>query len=115
MPTRRPREPFYALPLGLLAAVTTLVLIAAGGHGTGKPARVAAGSWKGLAGDQRPRVAVGQRMIVLRKAPALADRVGVTGGLVTSEQEREWSRAALASQKLLISRLGVQGVVVQPE
>jgi subtilisin family serine protease len=115
MPTRRPREPFYALPLALLAAVTTLVLIAAGGHGTGKPARVAAGSWKGLAGDQRPRVAVGQRMIVLLKAPALADRVGVTGGLVTSEQEREWSRAALASQKLLISRLGVQGVVVQPE
>jgi len=115
MPTRRPREPFYVLPLALLAAVTTLVLIAAGGRGAPTVVRGAAGSWKGLAGDQRPRVAVGQRMIVLLKAPALADRVGVAGGLVTSEQEREWSRGALATQKLLISRLGVQGVVVQPE
>src|SRR5919197_1262893 len=94
MRTHRSRDPFYALPLALLAAVTTLVLIA---------------------GEQRPRIAVGQRMIVLLKAPALADRVGATGGLATSEQERAWSRSALASQKLLISRLGVQGVVVQPE
>jgi subtilisin family serine protease len=115
MPTRRPREPFYALPLALLAAVTTLVLIAAGGHGTSSAPRTAAASWKGLAGDQRPRVAVGQRMIVLLKEPALADRPEVTGGLATSEEERAWTRAALASQKLLISRLGVEGVVVQPE
>jgi subtilisin family serine protease len=115
MPTRRPREPFYALPLALLAAVTTLVLIAAGGRGATEPLRVGGASWKGLAGDQRPRVAVGQRMIVLLKAPSLADRVGATGGLATSEQERAWTRAALDAQKLLISRLGVQGVVVQPE
>jgi subtilisin family serine protease len=77
--------------------------------------RAAGASWKGLAGDQRPRVAVGQRMIVLLKAPALADRVGAIGGLATSEQERAWTRAALGAQKLLISRLGVEGVVVQPE
>jgi subtilisin family serine protease len=115
MPTRRPREPLYALPLALLAAATTLVLIAAGGHGAGGPVRLGGTSWKGLAGDQRPRVAVGQRMIVLLKAPALADRTGAAGGLATSERERAWTRAAVASQKLLISRLGVQGVVVQPE
>jgi subtilisin family serine protease len=115
MPTRRPREPLYAVPLALLAAVTTLVLIAAGGRGAARPVQLGGASWKGLAGDQRPRVAVGQRMIVLLKAPALADRVGAIGGLATSEQERAWTRAALASQKLLISRLAVQGVVVQPE
>jgi Subtilase family/PA domain/Peptidase inhibitor I9 len=115
MPTRRPREPFYVLPLALLAAVTTLVLIAAGGRGASDPARSGGASWKGLAGDQRPRVAVGQRMIVLLKAPALANRVGAIGGLATSEQERAWTRAALDAQKLLISRLGVEGVVVQPE
>jgi Subtilase family/Peptidase inhibitor I9 len=73
------------------------------------------GSWKGLAGNQRARVAVGQRMIVLLKAPALADRSDAAGGLATSEEERAWTRAAVASQKLLIARLGVQGVVVQPE
>jgi subtilisin family serine protease len=115
MPTRRPREPFYALPLALLAAVTTLVLIAAGGRGASGPTRLGGTSWKGLAGDQRPRVAIGQRMIVLLKAPALADRIDAIGGLATSEEERAWTRAAVASQKLLISRLGVQGVVVQPE
>jgi subtilisin family serine protease len=115
MRTRRPRDPIYALPLALLAAVTTLVLIAAGGGGAEQPARVAGVSWKGLAGEQRPRIAVGQRMIVVLKAPSLADRVGAAGGLVTSEQERAWNRSALASQKLLISRLGVQGVVTQPE
>jgi subtilisin family serine protease len=72
-------------------------------------------SWQGLAGAQRPRVAVGQRVIVLLNAPALADRVGRVGGLATSEEERRWMETALSSQKLLVARLRVQGVVVQPE
>jgi subtilisin family serine protease len=114
MPTRRSREPFNALVLAALAVVVTAVLIAAGGgarHVTpmGEP------SWQGLAGAQRPRVAVGQRVIVLLKAPALADRVGNAGGLATSEDEQRWTQSALAVQKLLVARLRVQGVVVQPE
>jgi hypothetical protein len=114
MPTRPPREPFNALVLAALAVVVTAVLIAAGGRGKtlipqGEP------SWQGLAGAQRPRVAVGQRVIVLLKAPALADRVGRIGGLATSEQERQWTRSALSAQKLLVARLRIQGVVVQPE
>jgi subtilisin family serine protease len=114
MPTRPPREPFNALVLAALAVVVTAVLIAAGGHSggvtpTGEP------SWQGLAGSLRPRVAVGQRLIVVLKAPALADRVGRVGGLATSEDERRWTKTALSSQKLLVARLRVQGVVVQPE
>src|SRR3954452_8246313 len=114
MPTRRPREPLNALVLAALAVVVTAVLIAAGGGGrhatpTGVP------SWQGLAGAQRPRVAVGQRVIVLLKAPALADRVGNVGWLATGEDERRWTESALAAQKLLVARLRVQGVVVQPE
>jgi len=114
MPTRPPREPFNALVLAALAVVVTAVLIAAGGRSggvtpTGEP------SWQGLAGSLRPRVAVGQRVIVLLKAPALADRVGRVGGLATSEDERRWTQTALSSQKLLVARLRVQGVVVQPE
>src|SRR5438067_3322515 len=54
-------------------------------------------------------------MIVLLKAPSLADRLAAAGGLATTEQERRWTQSALASQKLLISRLGVEGAVVQPE
>ena len=96
MPTHRPREPFNALVLAALAVVVTAVLIAAGGgsrHTTlsGEP------SWQGLAGAQRPRVAVGQRVIVLLKAPALADRVGNAGGLATSDDERRWTETALVA------------------
>jgi subtilisin family serine protease len=114
MPTRRPREPINALVLAALAVVVTAVLIAAGG-GNRHPAPTGRPSWQGLAGAQRPRVAVGQRVIVLLKAPALADRVGNAGGLATSEDERRWTDSALATQKLLVARLRVQGVVVQPE
>jgi hypothetical protein len=114
MPTRPPREPFNALVLAALAVVATAVLIAAGGRSErltqdGDP------SWQGLAGAQRPRVAVGQRVIVVLKSPSLADRVGRAGGLATSEEERRWTQTALSSQKLLVARLRVQGVVVQPE
>jgi minor extracellular serine protease Vpr len=114
MPTRRPREPFNALVLAALAVVVSAVLIAAGG-GSRDPTPQGLASWQGLAGAQRPRVAVGQRVIVLLKAPALADRVGNAGGLATGEDERRWTNSALSAQKLLVARLRVQGVVVQPE
>src|SRR5712691_8428834 len=111
----RPREPIHALPLAALAIAVTLILIAAGGHSSGSGPPLGPTSWQGLAGSQRPRVAVGQRMIVLLKAPSLADRLAAAGGRATDEQERRWTEGALARQKLLISRLGVQGVAVQPE
>jgi subtilisin family serine protease len=114
MPTRPPREPFNALVLAALAVVVTAVLIAAGGRSEGTTQAVDP-SWQGLAGSLRPRVAVGQRVIVVLKTPALADRVDRVGGLATSEDERRWTQTALSSQKLLVARLRVQGVVVQPE
>src|SRR5213076_639582 len=114
MPTRRPREPFNALVLAALAVVVTAVLIAAGGA-SHHPAPTGEPSWQGLAGAQRPRVAVGQRVIVVLKTPAVADRVGDAGGLATSEEERRWEHTALSSQKLLIARLRLEGVIVQPE
>jgi subtilisin family serine protease len=103
------------LPLAALPLVAALVLSVAGGHGSRAASPPGPSTWKGLAGEQRPRVAVGQRAIVLLKAPALADRLVTVGGLATSEQERRWTATALASQKLLISRLALEGVVVQPE
>ena len=110
MPTRRSREPLNALVLAALAVTVSAVLIAAG---SGSRQSVPAGepSWQGLAGAQRPRVAVGQRVIVVLKAPALADRVGNAGGLATGEDERRWTQTALAAQKLLIARLRIEGFV----
>ena len=115
MRTHPRREPLHALPLAALVAGVAAVLIAVGGRGGHAAPPQATPRWEGLAGEQRPRVAVGQRMIVLLKAPSLSDRLAVVGGLATTEQERRWTQSALASQKLLISRLGVEGVVVQPE
>ena len=115
MPTRPPREPLNALVLAALAVASTGVLIAAGGRGGGGAPAEGDASWLGLAGAQRPRVAVGQRVIVMLKTPAVADRVGDAGGLATSEDERRWEHTALSSQKLLIARLRLEGVLVQPE
>jgi subtilisin family serine protease len=115
MRTRPPREPVHALVLAALAVAVSAVLIAAGGRSGGTSALEPEPSWQGLAGDQRPRVAVGQRVIVVLKAPSLADRVGGAGGLATSENERTWTQSALSSQRLLVARLRVQGVVAQPE
>jgi len=114
MPTRPLREPLNALVLAAFAVVITAVLIAAGGRDALPPPE-GPPSWQGLAGAQRPRVAVGQRMIVVLKAPALSDRVGTAGGLATSEEERSWTQSALSAQKLLVARLRVQGIAVQPE
>jgi subtilisin family serine protease len=115
MPTRPLREPFSALVLGALAVAVTGILIAAGGRDGGAPTVQADASWQGLAGALRPRVAIGQRVIVVLNTPAVADRVGDAGGLATSEEERRWEQTALSSQKLLIARLRLEGVVVQPE
>jgi subtilisin family serine protease len=114
MPTRPPREPFGVLVLAAFAIAVTAVLIAAGGRSDSSPAQAEA-SWQGLAGGLRPRVAVGQRVIVALKAPSVADRVANAGGLATSEEERKWQKDALAAQRLLIARLRVQGLVAQPE
>jgi subtilisin family serine protease len=104
----------HAFVLGLPALAAAAVLIAAsGGAGTRAPQSTA--SWVGLAGAPRPKVALGQRMIVVLRAPSLADRVARAGGLATEKQERRWTAAALASQNVLISRLGFQGVRIRTE
>jgi len=54
-------------------------------------------------------------MLVVLETPSLADRVAAAGGHATDREERKWTRAALAQQRLLFSRLELQGVRVQPE
>src|SRR5919198_974111 len=97
-----------------LPALALLALVAASGGARTKAPQSAA-SWVGLAGGPRPRVALGQRMIVVLRSPSLSDRVARAGGFATEKQERSWTAAALASQNVLISRLGVQGVRIRTE
>lgn len=100
--------------LALVALVVAAALVATSG-GARTKAPTSSASWIGLAGGPRPRVALGQRMIVVLRSPSLADRVARAGGLATEKQERSWTAAALASQNVLISRLAVQGVRIRTE
>jgi len=116
MPTHRRAEASHALLLALVAAAATAVLLATGGQSAGQrpsPLTSAAG-WRGLVGS-RPRVALGDRVIVVLKTPSLAQRVAAAGGIVGTPQERTWTSATLAAQKLLISRLALQGVAVHAD
>src|SRR5256885_1478400 len=118
MPTRR-GDPRPAGVLALLAAAAAAVLVTAGGSGSGAALTAAAElspvGWAGLAGETRPRVSVGQRVLVVLRAASLADRVLAGGGIVSEAQERKWSNQARAKQKLLIARLSLQGVLIKPE
>src|SRR2546423_15202940 len=97
MRTRLPPRPVHALVLAAFAAAVTFVLIAAGGHDSTPGNSLGLPSWKGLAGAQRPRVAVGQRVIVVLNSPSLADRLLGAGGPATPRPDRRSSAGALAS------------------
>ena len=116
MRTPRRVEPRATAPLGLLAAGAALALLLAGGGGAGGgiPAEQlpSAAAWAGLVGGPRPRVSAGKRVIVVLKAPALADRARPTS---TAADERRWSAEALAGQRRLIDRLSLEGVPIRPE
>jgi subtilisin family serine protease len=102
--------------LAAVAVVATTVLLATGSRGAGQaplpPTSVA--GWRGLVGS-RPRVALGERVIVVLKTPSLAERVAAAGGIVDTSRERAWTNNVLANEKLLVSRLALQGVSVHPD
>ncbi len=102
--------------LAVVAVVATAVLLATGGKGAGQasPPPTSAAGWQGLVGS-RPRVALGERVIVVLKTPSLAQRVAAAGGIVSTRRERAWTNAVLSSEKLLATRLALQGVTVHPD
>jgi subtilisin family serine protease len=103
------------LVLGAVAVASSLLVVSAGGkRPTLAPAEPDAGAWRGLVGEPRVEVAMGQLSLVVLKLPSLADRVAEAGGLVGDRQERRWTKAALTAQKLFISRMGVQGARIRP-
>src|SRR6266446_4194895 len=99
------------VPLGIVVLGAAALVLGAGG--TSSPQRTlssVATSWRGLAGGARPQVDVGQRVIVVLKAPSLAQRVERAGGLASDAQEREWTTAALAAQQQVLGTLAAHGV-----
>ena len=60
-------------------------------------------------------MSLGQRVIVVLKAPSLAQQVAAAGGIASTADERRWTSAAYAAQQQLITALSVQGIGIKPE
>src|SRR4051794_17551526 len=76
---------------------------------------VPATSWYGLVGSGSVPVALGERVIVMLKAPSLSQRVVRAGGRASESQERRWTTTILAAQNQLIADLAAHGIRVRPE
>jgi subtilisin family serine protease len=120
----RPRPdgapPHIALLLVVAVAATLIAALIAAvrEQATAAPAKMAgvpASAWYGLVGAPPVPAAVGQRVIVLLKAPSLAERVAAAGGHASEAQERRWTAAIVAGQRQLIADLATSGVRVSPE
>jgi subtilisin family serine protease len=103
--------------LALAVGATVVVLALAVERQASKAAEPASPvSWQGLVGaGPRSPVSVGQRSIVVLKTPSLADRVAAHGGVASAAREQAWTSSVLAQQRLLRSRLELQGVEIHPE
>jgi hypothetical protein len=108
-------EARYAALFAVVAAAATAALLATGGKSAEAPSvsSASAQSWQGLVGS-RPRVEIGRRVIVVLRTPSLGQRVAAAGGTVDIEQEQAWTKVVQSAQRLLVSRLALQGVIVHP-
>src|SRR4051812_45482231 len=116
MSSRSPIRTIWSSMRALLlsaAAVTALILVvSAGGRAPATVSQTA--SWRGFVGDPRPLVSLGERMIVVLKAPSVATRLA-HAHYATEVQERTWSSQALAAQQEVLATLAVAGIEVQPD
>lgn len=112
------------MPLRRLA-VTSLLLVAGvvagavlASRGSASKPRTAAPpeeSWEGLVGGRRPAVALDQRMIVVMRAPSLAQRLQQAGGTASDDQERRWTDQALSAQQDVLLKLDTKGIFIKPQ
>jgi minor extracellular serine protease Vpr len=119
-PPRSGAGPQIALLLVVVVAATLVAALvaAARSHEHKTPATagdVPATAWYGLVGGAPVEVALGQRVIVMLKAPSLAERVARAGGHASEKQERNWTNTIMAAQRQLIADLAARGLRVKPE
>ncbi|MBD0339078.1 MAG: S8 family serine peptidase [Thermoleophilia bacterium] len=102
--------------LAVVAAVATALAVLTGSLvGARAASEAEAEAWAGLVGGEPAAVDLGQRVIVVLKAPSLADRVRQAGGRATDRQHRTWHRSIVSGQRLFASGMIVRGARVQPE
>src|ERR687887_640858 len=116
MRTPRLSEVRHLAPAAIIVLAATLLVVGFGVGSTHERSLMSqASSWRGLVGGARPSVQVGQRMLVVLKAPSLAQQVAAHGGFATQRQEHNWTRAAIAAQKRLLTQLSIHGIAVRVE
>src|SRR5712691_2962627 len=92
--TERPRSETAlgarrAAPAAIMALGAIVLVVGFGATGARERSVVSdASAWRGLVGGAHgASVTVGQRVLVVLKAPSLAQRVAANGGLATERQE----------------------------
>jgi hypothetical protein len=106
----RPDARRVALP-AILAAAAGVLVVGFGAESAKQRSLVSeASSWRGLVGGGHAPVDVGQRVLVVLRAPSMAQRVAQNGGVASQRKERAWTRAALAAQRQLLAELGTRGI-----
>ena len=116
MRTPRLSEVRHLAPAAIIVLAATLLVVGFGVGSTHERSLMSqASSWRGLVGGARPSVQVGQRMLVVLKVPSLAQQVAAHGGFATQRQEHNWTRAAIAAQKRLLTQLSIHGIAVRVE
>jgi hypothetical protein len=112
VPSRTRRRPFrLVLAVLVVGGAVWLGVSLRGGHGSA-PSGVAS-DWATI--WPRSDVSVGERVLVVLKAPSLADRVRAAGGLASDEQERAWTAEAAADQRAIITKLALRGASIDVE
>src|SRR5581483_113449 len=104
---RRPELLLVTLVLVAVAAIVVVVLRGSGGKAHSAPAF----TWRGIVGDVRPPVALGERMVVVLRAPSLAQRLAKAGS-ATRAQERRWTSQVYAGQQHVLTMLSAHGLGV---
>jgi subtilase family protein len=101
------------LALAALVAAAGLLVTSDSGRGDSTPG-VAAVDWRGLVGEPRAQVPIGQRMIVVLTTPSVGQRLAHTR-YATEIQEKAWWGSAYAAQKQVLLKLAAMGVTVDPD
>jgi hypothetical protein len=105
---------------GVRIAVAALVLggvigVAVAVRGGERSPQGGSAGWVGLAGTPRSDITVGQRVLVVLRAPSLAGRVAQAGGRASDDDERAWQAEAASEQKAIIAKLALRGAAIVPE
>ena len=111
MPFPRLPESRRLAPAAIIALAASLLVVGFGVSSAKQRSLVSkASSWRGLVGGAHPKVAVGQRQLVVLRTPSLAQRVAANGGVATQGAERRWTRLALLAQRQLLSAVSARGI-----